>query len=84
MPRPGAQTKHRGGMQRSHDRIGCGGHGGGAQKNLNRTRHNGNNGRGQRSPNQIGHDRHGGWTQINLDQTKIGGGGWRGPPILKF
>ncbi len=60
MPRPGAQTKHRGGMQRSHDRIGCGGHGGGAQRNPNRTRHNGNNGRGQKSLDQIGHDRHGG------------------------
>ncbi len=84
MPRPGAQTKHRGGIQRSCDRIGCGGHGGGAQRNPNGTKHNGNNGGGQRSPNQIGHDRCGGWTKMNLDQTKCGGGGWRGPPILKF
>ncbi len=84
MPRPGAQTKHRGGMQRSRDQIGCGKHGGGVQRNPNQTRHNGNNGGGQKCPDQIGHDRRGGWTQINLDQPKCGGGGCKGPPILKF
>ncbi len=54
MPRPSAQTKHRGGMQRSCDRTRCGGHDGRTQRNSNRTRHNGNNGGGQRSPDQIG------------------------------
>ncbi len=71
-------------MCKSRDQIGCGGHGGGAQKNPNQTRHNGNNGGGQRSPDQIGHDRHGGWTQKNLNQTKCGGGGWKAPPPPHF
>ncbi len=68
---PGAQTKHKGGMWRYCDRTGCGGHGGGAQRNPNWIKHNGNNGGGQRS----------------LVQTKCGGGGWRGPPnceVLKW
>ncbi len=68
MPWPGAQIKHKGRMRRSCDRIGCGGHGGGAQRNPNWTKHNGNNGGGQRS----------------LVQTKCGGGWRGPPELWSF